>query len=163
MRRWPSGGWRMTLLLAALLAGAAAACGLAANALSSEPLPLSGPGAAFAVRDLSLNEAVDAHAGGAVFIDARAAQAYQAGHVAGALSVPYAGRSSALAGLRRRIPASAPVVVYCTGPGCTAAARVASWMAAKGWRDVRTFGAGYPLWEAAGRPVQTGAGTESQP
>jgi 3-mercaptopyruvate sulfurtransferase SseA len=153
----------MTLLLAALLAGAAAACGLAANALSSDPLPLSGPGAMFAVRDLSLEQAVAALTGGAVFVDARVAEAYRAGHVAGAVSVPYTARFAALGELRRRIPPGDPVVVYCTGPGCPAAARLATWMAARGWRDVRLFAAGYPVWEAAGRPVQTGAGTEPRP
>jgi 3-mercaptopyruvate sulfurtransferase SseA len=163
MGSWPSGGWRMTLLLAALLAGAAAACGLAVNALSSDPLPLSGPGATFAVGDLSLEQAVVAHAGGAVFVDARAAAAYRAGHVAGALSVPYTARFAALGELRRRVPPGDPVVVYCTGPGCPAAARLAAWMVARGWRHVHVFGAGYPVWEAARRPVQTGAGTEPRP
>ena len=153
----------MTLLLAALLAGTAAACGLAANALSSDPLPLSGPEATSVVADVSLEQAVAARAGGAVFIDARAASAYQAGHVAGALSAPYANRLEALVELRRRISPGDPVVVYCTGPGCSAAARLAAWMAARGWRDVRLFGAGYPVWEAAGQPVQTGAGTEPRP
>jgi rhodanese-related sulfurtransferase len=150
----------MTLLLAALLGGAGAACGLAANALSSDPLPLIDSGATPAIAKVSLQQAVTARAGGAVFVDARSSAAYRAGHVAGALSAPFATRFDALDALRRRIPPGDPVVVYCTGPGCPAAAGLAAWMAARGWRNVSVFGAGYPVWEAAGQPVRVGGGTE---
>jgi rhodanese-related sulfurtransferase len=163
VKDWSSRGWRMTVLLAALLAGGAAACGLAANALSSDHLPLYGPGTGGDVGHLSLDQAVSARASGAVFVDARVEHAYQAGHIADALSVPFGDRNDALGDLRRRVPREEPVVVYCTGPGCRAADRLAGWMADRGWRDVSVFGAGYPVWQAAGQPVETGGQTEQYP
>jgi rhodanese-related sulfurtransferase len=163
VKDWPSRGWRMTVLLAAVLVGAAAACGLAANALSSDHLPLCGPATGGAVGHLSLDQAVSAHARGAVFVDARVERAFQAGHIADALSVPFGERDDALRDLRRRVPRGDPVVVYCTGPGCQAGARLAEWMAERGWRNVNLFDAGYPVWQAAGQPVETGGHTELHP
>jgi len=157
--KWCSRGWRVTALVAALLVVGAAACGLAANALSSDPLPLWGREMGGGVGHLSLGQAVTAYADGAVFVDARAAEAYRAGHVAGALNAPFAQRDGALAGLRQRIPLGAPVVVYCTGPGCPDADRLAAWMTDRGWSAVDVFSDGFPAWEAAGQPEQSGLRT----
>jgi rhodanese-related sulfurtransferase len=132
------------------------ALGLLANAVSSPSIPLvaesSPPG-----RAVELTEARQLlDRGGARFIDARRREDYLAGHVAGALSVPLAERAGKLDRLRRELPRTRPLVVYCEGGACESAIELSAWLAANGWRDVRVLSDGYPVWEAAGFPVATG-------
>ena len=53
----------------------------------------------------------------------------------------------------------------CTAPARSVRSPIASpaWMADRGWRDVNVFDAGYPVWQAAGLPVETRRRTEQYP
>ena len=134
-----------------------AALGLLANAVSGAGIPLiasdAAPGTA-----IGLAAARQVHqAGGATFVDARPRDDYVAGHIDGALSVPFAERAGELDELRRELPRTRPLVVYCEGGACTSAFELSAWLAANGWRDVSVLDDGYPAWEAAGFPVTQGA------
>ena len=87
-----------------------------------------------------------------VILDTRPATEYEAGHIAGALSVP-------VADLRRQLkalPANKEYVAYCRGPYCVYADQAVALLHAKG-RRARRLLEGFPEWRAAGFPVDTGA------
>lgn len=87
-----------------------------------------------------------------VILDTRPANEYEAGHIAGALSVP-------VADLRRRLkelPKHKEYVAYCRGPYCVYADQAVELLQAKG-RRARRLLEGFPEWRAAGLPVEAGA------
>jgi rhodanese-related sulfurtransferase/DNA-binding transcriptional ArsR family regulator len=90
--------------------------------------------------------------GKVVVLDARPANEYEAGHIAGAISVP-------IETLRKRLkelPKSKEFVAYCRGPYCVYADRAVELLRASG-RRARRLEVGLPEWKAAGLPVQAGA------
>lgn len=149
---------RLTLSLAcaAAIVVLAAALGLLANAVSGASVPLIAESASPG-RPVELVEARRDHENdSATFVDARRNDDYRAGHIAGALSTPLAERAAALNDLRRELPRTRRLVVYCEGGECTSAIELSAWLVGNGWRDVRVLDGGYPVWAAAGFPVSRG-------
>jgi rhodanese-related sulfurtransferase len=145
------------------LAGAVAivlvggALGVFVNAVSSGGIPLLASDAAPGT-PIGLAAARRVHqTERATFVDARSRDDYRAGHIAGALNVPFDERAGELDRLRRELPRTRPLVVYCEGGECASALELSAWLAANGWRDVGVLGDGYPAWSAAGFPVTEGA------
>jgi rhodanese-related sulfurtransferase len=86
-----------------------------------------------------------------VILDTRPVNEYEAGHIAGAISIP-------VDGLRRRLkelPKDKEYVAYCRGPYCVYADQAVQLLQAKG-RRARRLLEGFPEWRAAGLPVETG-------
>lgn len=86
-----------------------------------------------------------------VILDTRPTNEYEAGHIAGAVSVP-------IADLRRRLkelPKNKEFVAYCRGPYCVYADQAVELLQTKG-RRARRLLEGFPEWRAAGFPVETG-------
>ena len=81
-------------------------------------------------------------------LDVRTAQEYQAGHIAGARSIPLAELEPRLA----ELPKSTEIVAYCRGPFCVLAAEAVAQLHAAGYRARRLEG-GFPNWQAACLPV----------
>lgn len=143
---------------AAAILLAAVVLGLVANAVSGTGVPLVAESAPPG-RTIELAAARRLLAdGGARFIDVRPREDFVAGHIAGAISVPYEERVGRLDSLRRALPRTQPLVVYCGGGECDAARAASVWLAGDGWRDVRLLRGGYAVWEAAGFPVSAGDG-----
>jgi rhodanese-related sulfurtransferase len=140
-----------------VLFAVATVCGLTANAVSSGRIPLVTAAPPSAPRHLSLSQTVDAIDRGDVVVDTRNAASYAAGHVAGAVNVPYAQRVARLADMRTIAAYRKPIVVYCRGGDCKTADRFADWLLQEGWSDVAVFDGGYPVWEAAGLEIERGA------
>jgi rhodanese-related sulfurtransferase/biotin operon repressor len=93
-----------------------------------------------------------ARAADIVILDTRPPGEYEAGHIAGAISVP-------IDKLRRRLrelPKDKEYVAYCRGPYCVYADQAVELLQAKG-RRARRLREGFPEWRAAGLPVETGA------
>jgi rhodanese-related sulfurtransferase len=93
----------------------------------------------------------------ATLVDARESLAYGRGHVAGAVSLPAGEVESGLGRFRHEVPLTALVVVYCNGFGCHDSMTVGARLLKAGYRSVFVFEGGFPEWEAAGYPVETGA------
>ena len=91
---------------------------------------------------------------GFVLLDSRSQEAWDQGHVPGALHLP--GREVAARAAAELDP-SVPVVTYCWGPGCNGATRAALALALLGHR-VREMVGGFEYWAREGLPVQTAAG-----
>jgi rhodanese-related sulfurtransferase len=90
--------------------------------------------------------------GEVVVLDARPVQEYEAGHVAGARSIPPAE-------LRRRLralPKGAEVVAYCRGAYCAYADDAVRELRRRGY-EARRLEDGFPEWRQAGLPVADGA------
>lgn len=87
----------------------------------------------------------------AIVVDLRPAEEYEAGHVAGALSIPLGELAARLA----ELPADIEVVAYCRGPFCALAPQGVSVLQSAGWRATRLED-GFPEWRLAGLPVVTG-------
>lgn len=86
--------------------------------------------------------------GDLVIIDVRPAVEYDAGHIAGAISIP-------LDELDRRLdelPAGVETVAYCRGPYCVFAHEAVRRLADHGWAARRLVD-GFPEWRDAGLPV----------
>ena len=79
-------------------------------------------------------------------VDVRAKSAYAAGHIPGALSLPYQQITA------DKLP-EGPLVVYCWGPGCNAADHGAARIAALG-RPVKIMLGGWEYYVREGWPVE---------
>ena len=146
---------RHTLVGAAAIIATGVVLGLVANGVAGSGLPLSResgrPG-----ETVTVDAARSAQREGATLIDARPREDYVSGHIDGAISVPFASRQSERDRLRRELPRTRRLIVYCEGGDCRAAGDLSVWLLAEGWRDVRVLEGGYPVWEAAGFPVRSG-------
>jgi rhodanese-related sulfurtransferase len=88
---------------------------------------------------------------GFVLLDSRSREAWEQGHVPGAVHLP--GREIA-AWAASELDRSVPVVTYCWGPGCNGATRAALALAQLGHR-VREMIGGFEYWAREGLPVET--------
>jgi rhodanese-related sulfurtransferase/DNA-binding transcriptional ArsR family regulator len=86
-----------------------------------------------------------------IILDARPANEYQAGHIAGAISVPIDELQNRL----RSLPADKEYVAYCRGPYCVYADRAVE-LLLKSRRRARRLAEGFPEWRAAGFPIGHG-------
>jgi rhodanese-related sulfurtransferase len=91
---------------------------------------------------------------GFVLLDSRSTEAWELGHVPGAVHLP--GRGIAVRA-DDELDRSVPVVTYCWGPGCNGASRAALALALLGFR-VREMIGGFEYWAREGLPVETADG-----
>lgn len=89
-----------------------------------------------------------------VIVDVRSEDAWNQGHVVGAIHLPYREIASRAG---QEIPEGAAVVVYCWSPGCNAGAKGAIEFAQLGYR-VREMIGGYEYWVREGYPTESAEG-----
>jgi rhodanese-related sulfurtransferase len=145
-----------------ILAAGGSAVGVTANAVSPNGvawkavLPTAATDEASCVapvgtKTISLQEALRLHqAAQATFVDVRAAERYERGHIEGALHMPC--RSSTR--LELKVPATRPVVVYGEGSD---AGRAADALYARGFVDVSLLEGGFSTWRQAHGPAEAGS------
>lgn len=92
-----------------------------------------------------------------IVLDARPANEYDAGHIAGAISVPIDELQDRL----RSLPRDREYVAYCRGPYCIYADRAVE-LLRKSRRRARRLLEGFPEWRAAGLPVRQGAASAAR-
>ena len=81
-------------------------------------------------------------------LDVRPAQEFSAGHLPGAINIPFDD-------LQRRLdelPAHAEIAAYCRGPYCVLSVQAVATLRQQGLQ-ARRLGSGYDDWQAAGLPV----------
>jgi rhodanese-related sulfurtransferase len=86
-----------------------------------------------------------------IVLDVRPESEYDAGHIAGARSIPIRELNSRL----RELPKSRRIVAYCRGPFCVFADEAVTRLRARGYRAFPLEG-GFPEWKLRGLPVTTG-------
>jgi rhodanese-related sulfurtransferase len=90
----------------------------------------------------------------AVFVDTREEKDYMAGHVPGAISLTPENKEERFPGLEPLMPQTSRIILYCYGPDCDMAERVASFLLDFGYTDLMIMSDGYPGWEQKGFSVE---------
>jgi rhodanese-related sulfurtransferase len=88
-----------------------------------------------------------------IVIDARAREAYAAGHVPGAISLPHREIDERVYAW---LPRQTLLITYCWGPGCNAATKAAMKLASLGYRVKEMIG-GLEWWQRDALPIEFGA------
>ena len=99
--------------------------------------------------EVSLADLEQAQADGAVIVDVREPNEYQAGHVAGAISIPL----GVVPVRTHELPRNQPVFLVCQGGGRSFQA--AETLDRAGY-EARSVAGGTGAWLSAGKPVVTG-------
>jgi len=100
----------------------------------------------------ALKQYVDAAA--ALVIDAREPGEYEAGHVPGAINLPYDEAVTDPARLESLDPGSRPIIVYCGGGTCELSLNMAYELNMAGHDKVAVYMGGFPEWESFGYAVE---------
>ncbi len=156
---------------AVLLSAAFGAAGLVRNLLSKQPLPFiarapvtvqydagaAAPPAAVAgaevIRTVTLDQAAAmSFDASVVFIDARDPSEFAAGHIPGALSLPYHDFDRKWPEVSPKLRPDTTIIAYCDGGGCESSIQIARRLARAGYRSVLVFAGGWPAWRDAGFP-----------
>ena len=88
---------------------------------------------------------------GPILLDVRDADGYAAGHIPGAVNIPF----EALPQRARELPQQREIVAYCWNTTCLLSTRAALWLAQHGFRSRELVG-GIAEWRADGFPVVKG-------
>lgn len=91
---------------------------------------------------------------GFVLLDARTKQAWDQGHIPGAVHLPHGEIPARAPGL---LDPAVPVVTYCWGPGCNGATRAALALSLAGYPAREMLG-GIEYWIREGFPIRTASG-----
>ena len=92
--------------------------------------------------------------GEALFIDARAHEFYEEGHIKGALSFPVGQFDLLIDDFMDKYPADTAFVTYCSGRECTDSHKLAQYLSEMGYTKINVFIDGYPGWEAQRYPIE---------
>lgn len=158
--------WLKAVLQGGAILGIALAAGLLFNRLRPGSLPLvqdwtvAAQLAAARPGDNLLISLDDAKAlffaRAAAFIDARAQDFYEMGHIQGALNLPWEDFDNRFAAVMTDIPRDAAVIVYCDGETCNLSKDLTLALSANGFLHVQVLVNGWSLWQASGMPVEEG-------
>jgi rhodanese-related sulfurtransferase len=94
-------------------------------------------------------------AGDAFIIDARPVSDYEAGHIPGAINIPYDQMADHVEEVTSLMAFDARIVCYCNGPDCDFSDQVASELRFLGYSNVGIFVGGWEHWKQAGYQVET--------
>jgi len=157
------------LVQTVVIAALGTALALAANHLRKEGLPLVGDWSAEArFRDdsgqettVALDRARDLHRQGALFLDARSAELFAQGHIAGARSLPWESFNERFDRVMAGASPELEIVTYCDGEGCNLSHELASALRAFGFSKVKVLVNGWTLWREAGLAIESGPAGEN--
>ena len=142
-----------TLRQAFIIVVAGTALGLAANALSPRRIPfLTPPKAPLDAADVvTLQDAQELwNSGKAFFLDARAPADYQAGHIAGAISLPIEEFDNYYPQVEPMLTPDTTIVAYCDGNDCDLSHRLMDRLRELGYHNVRLLVNGWTTWHTHG-------------
>ena len=88
----------------------------------------------------------------AVFIDARPASEYEAGHIKGALNLPWSEAEEMCFEIFQKIPMDEPIVTYCDGPACELSDFLAEFLQDIGYKNAKSLHNGWGRWQENGLP-----------
>lgn len=91
-----------------------------------------------------------------VLLDARPHHDYLAGHIPGALSLPYDDIASCFEPLQMKLTRAQPILTYCSGADCDEALLLTQYLMRQQFTNVVLFLGGFVEWERGGHPVARG-------
>ena len=144
----------------ALILAMAIAAGLVRNRLLEKPLPLFGgwqravvasdeKTKPFPELDVDTVRAL-LEKGDALLLDARHVEAYRAGHIPGAISLPVGHFDEIFASLKMQLAGDKMVISSCSDPGCPDSIELAKRLREKGLTQVWLFRGGVAAWQERG-------------
>lgn len=89
-----------------------------------------------------------------LFIDSRMAEAFKAGHIYGAVNIPYEDKIDASLLVEFSVPKEKSLVVYCDGSQCQSSVGLARLLHDQGFINIRVFFGGWKEWQMEGLPVE---------
>lgn len=102
----------------------------------------------------SVFEAKDIYdTGKALFVDARQSETFMKGYIKGAVSLSVYDYDDLIDKFIATYSSDQKIITYCSGRECDESHRLATYLKAEGYRDVRVFIDGFPAWEKEGFPV----------
>jgi rhodanese-related sulfurtransferase len=153
-----SGGRALMIRRGLLILLVSGTLGLIANYVSPRGVPLLGPVPVRELRGVTridLAQARDLYRSkGAVFVDARSGDEFQAGHIPGAVLLTQEMAERGISAFREIFPPDTLLAVYCSGAECESSAEVAERLAEAGYTHVRVLPGGWEEWQARGYPVE---------
>jgi len=93
----------------------------------------------------------------AMIIDARDLDEYAAGHIAGAVNLPYDQAITDPERLTNLDSGGKAIIIYCGGGTCEVSINLGYALMQAGQKKVLVYAGGYPEWEAAGFPIEKGS------
>ncbi len=97
-----------------------------------------------------------------VFVDDRREEDYRERHVRSAVFLPEENVEERFATVQGLMPEDSRIILYCYGPECDMAEKVAQFLAQKGYKNMMIMTAGFRAWEKAGYPVEGQGGKSEQ-
>jgi len=95
--------------------------------------------------------------GDVYIIDARLPEAFDDGHIPGAINIPYDRLPEYYDGLTELVPTDATVICYCWSPTCEFSDQLATELKILGYADVVVFTGGWENWQNAGYETESGS------
>ena len=92
----------------------------------------------------------------ALFLDARPPEDYEAGHIAGAVSLYFEKLDELYNSVLGKVPKDRLIITYCSDPECKSGLKLADALVGKGFTRVLIFLEGLPGWKDAGYPTASG-------
>lgn len=89
-----------------------------------------------------------------LFIDSRLAEAFKAGHIFGAVNIPFEDKMDTILLEELSIPKEKSLVVYCDGSQCQSSVGLARLLHDQGFINIRVFFGGWKEWQMEGLPVE---------
>ncbi len=89
-----------------------------------------------------------------LFIDSRNAEIFKAGHIFGAVNIPYEDKVDTGLLEELSVPKEKSLVIYCDGSQCQSSVGLARLIHDKGFTNIKVFFGGWREWEMAGLPVE---------
>lgn len=106
---------------------------------------------------IGLDQAVELHKQGVVFIDVRSARQFHKRHIPGAKHLFVNDGFSEASLLRYLADKNSPFVIYCNGINCSLSSKSAEMAVAWGFTQIKYFRSGIRAWRLSGNPVEYGA------
>ena len=155
--------WKTALLQAAVILVIAIILGLVVNTVRKDGIAVMGDWSAEARLTTSTGERLIVSLSeaekmfedkAAVFMDARSKEEYDAGHIQGAISLPWHEVEQQIMGVVERIPPDRAIITYCDGETCALSKDLALFLKEMGYEKVRVLVNGWSLWKGAELPVE---------
>jgi len=90
-----------------------------------------------------------------IFLDSRYPEDFKAGHIKGALNLPYEEFDEHAPQVLSKLPKDEEIIAYCDGTECETSLLLARELLELGYKDVKVFFGGWQEWQEANLSVET--------
>ncbi len=91
-----------------------------------------------------------------IFLDARYPEDFKAGHIKGAVNLPYEESEEYAPQVLPKLPQEEEIIAYCDGTECEESLLLARELRELGYENIKVFFGGWQEWQQAGLPIETG-------